>query len=138
MTVQLTIGKLADATGVSVETIRYYERRGILPKPGRLSSGYRVYGQESLLQLKFIKNAQTLGFTLRETKELLSITEDPDADCARINETAQAKLKQINEKLKLLRKIKRNLTVLAEYCPADDQPLSECSIINHLYGEREM
>ena len=138
MTVQLTIGKLADAAGVSVETIRYYERRGIIPKPGRLSSGYRVYGQESLLQLKFIKNAQTLGFTLRETKELLSITEDPDADCARMNETAQAKLKQINEKLKLLRKIKRNLAVLAQYCPADDQPLSECSIINHLYGEREV
>ncbi len=138
MTDQLTIRRFADAIGVSVDAIRYYERRGILPKPERLPSGYRVYDHESLLQLKFIKNAQTLGFTLQETKELLSITEDPDADCARINEAAQTKLKQLNEKLKLLRKIKRNLTVLAQYCPADDQPLSECSIINHLYGERKM
>ncbi len=63
MTVQLTIGKLAAATGVGIETIRYYERRRILPKPGRLSFRCRVYGHESRLQLKFIKNAQTLGFT---------------------------------------------------------------------------
>jgi len=135
MTVQLTIGKLADAAGVGIETIRYYERRGILPKPDRLASGYRVYGRESLLQLKFIKNAQMLGFTLQEAKELLSLTDDPGADCARINQTALAKIKQINEKIKLLSKIKQNLTTLAKYCPADEQPLSACSIVNHLYAD---
>ena len=135
MTVQLTIGKLADATGVGIETIRYYERRGILPEPDRLASGYRIYGRESLLKLKFIKNAQMLGFTLQEAKELLSLRDDPDADCASVNETAQAKIKQINQKIKLLRKIKQNLTMLAKHCPADTQPLSACSIVNHLYGE---
>lgn len=131
----LTIGKLSHHTGVGVETIRYYERSGILPKPERLPSGYRVYSRENVRQLRFIREAQTLGFTLGEIAELLSLSEDPKTDCARINEAAKSKIKQIESKIKLLRAMKKNLGVLANYCPANDQPLSECSIINHLYGE---
>jgi len=131
----LTIGKLSDATGVGIETIRYYERSGILPAPERLPSGYRVYSNNNIRQLRFVREAQTLGFTLQEISELLSLTMDPDADCASVNTAARAKIEQIDKKLKLLRKIKKNLSVLAEYCPADEQPLSECSIINHLFGD---
>jgi len=130
----LTIGKLAAETGVGIETIRYYERSGILPLPDRLPSGYRVYSRENVRQLRFIKEAQTLGFTLQEISELLGMTVDPTADCASVNAAARAKIEQVDAKLKLLRKIKKNLTLLAGYCPGDGQPLSECNIINHLYG----
>ncbi len=130
----ITIGKLAARTGVSVETVRYYERSGFLPAPDRLPSGYRVYGTDTINRVKFIREAQSLGFSLSEINELLSLTDDPTADCAQVNERAQIKLSEIDDKIKRLKKMQTSLKRLAEYCPADEQPLSECSIINHLYG----
>ncbi|WP_417461191.1 heavy metal-responsive transcriptional regulator [Kordiimonas sp.] len=132
---QLTIGKLADATGVGIETIRYYERCHVLPTPERTSAGYRVYGSENVRQLKFVKEAQSLGFTLKEIRELLELSASPAADCAAVNKIARDKIEQIDGKLALLTKIKQNLEVLANYCPGNDQPLQDCSIINHLYGD---
>lgn len=131
----MTIGKLAKAAGISAETIRYYERSGFLPSPGRLASGYRVYGSESIRLIRFIKEAQALGFTLAEVSELIHITADEHAECSQINEKATKKLKEIAKKIATLKKMQAGLKVLAKRCPADEQPLSECSIINHLYGE---
>ena len=131
----LTIGKLAHAAGVGIETIRYYERRGIMPKPDRLASGYRIYNLESLQKLKFIKNAQTLGFTLQEARDLLMVTQDPASDCSSVNKKALSKIEEVDQKLALLKKIKKRLTNLAEQCPADEQPLTKCSIITHLYED---
>ena len=130
----MTIGKLALAAGVGVETIRYYERSGFLPKPERLASGYRVYSKASVNKVRFIKEAQALGFTLKEITDLLGLTDDPDADCATVNKKARAKLSEIDEKIRRLKAMRTSLNKLAKYCPADEQPLSECSIINHLYG----
>lgn len=104
-----------------------------MPKPDRLASGYRVYSHESLLQLKFIKNAQTLGFTLQEARDLLLVTQDPASDCASVNQKALSKIEEVNKKLALLKKIKKRLVKLAEQCPADERPLSQCSIITYLY-----
>lgn len=130
----MTIGKLAKTTGVGSETIRYYERSGFLPEPERLPSGYRVYDTEAVNRVKFIREAQSLGFTLVEITELLALTDDPGADCAQVNKRALGKLTEINKKIEQLTAMKKSLERLAKYCPADEQPLSECSIINHLYG----
>lgn len=134
----MTIGKLAKATGISAETIRYYERGGFLPSPDRLESGYRVYGSDSIQRVRFIKEAQALGFTLAEVSDLIGLTADEHADCAQVNEKATQKLQEINKKIKALKKIQGALKILSQRCPADEQPLSECSIVNHLYDIREM
>ncbi|WP_417457949.1 heavy metal-responsive transcriptional regulator [Kordiimonas sp.] len=134
----MTIGKLAKATGVGAETIRYYERSGFLPAPERLPSGYRVYSADSTKRIRFIKEAQALGFTLQEVSELFALTDDPDADCADVNARAQAKLEEINEKIARLTLMRESLERISKYCPADEHPITECSIINHLYGKAGM
>lgn len=133
----MTIGKLAKAAGVSADTIRFYEDSGFLPKPDRLASGYRVYGSDSVRRLKFIAEAKALGFTLSEIMELIDLTSDEDADCAQVNEKATIKLGEINRKIAALKKMQSALKVLSERCPADKQPLSECSIINHFHKTDE-
>ncbi|WP_321397693.1 heavy metal-responsive transcriptional regulator [Emcibacter sp.] len=134
----MTIGKLAKATGVSTETIRYYERCGLLPPPDRLPSGYRVYRPESRNRLSFIKQAQNLGFTLQEIEELIALTADDEADCAMVAEKARHKLEEIVRKIKTLKKMRAGLEILSRRCPGDEQPLSECCIINYLSGEEAL
>jgi len=131
----MTIGTLASHTNVGIETIRYYERRGFLPEPKRLPSGYRVYNKETINRILFIREAQSLGFSLSEINELLALTDDPDADCAQVNKRARDKLQEIDTKIHRLKLMQESLANLAKYCPADEKPLSECSIINHLYGK---
>lgn len=130
----MTIGKLAKATGISAETIRYYERLGFLPSPDRLESGYRVYGSDSIKRVRFIKEGQALGFTLAEVSDLVDLTADEHADCAQVNAKATQKLQEINKKIKALKKMQGALKILSQRCPSDEQPLSECSIVNHLYN----
>ena len=131
----LTIGKLAKKAGVAAETIRYYELSELLPPPDRLDSGYRVYDSSAIKRIRFIKEAQALGFTLAEISELLGLTDNEASDCATVNAKAQEKLTEIEVKIKALKKMQKGLKVLATRCPADEQPLSECSIINHFYGK---
>src|SRR5581483_4538312 len=92
MATQFTIGALAKAVGVNIGTIRYYERRKLLPAPDRRPSGYRVYGDECLRRLRFIRNAQSLGFTLREIAELLTLRVSSSARSEAVLARAQAKL----------------------------------------------
>ena len=129
----MTIGRLAKASSVSAETIRYYERSGFLPPPERMASGYRVYSGDSIRRIRFIKQAQALGFTLSEVVELLDLTADESADCASVNEKAKKKLVEIDKKIGALEKMRDGLKTLSKRCPADEQPLSECNIINHLF-----
>lgn len=131
----MTIGKLAKATGISAETIRYYERSGFLPEPERLVSGYRVYAKDTVRRVHFIQEAQALGFKLTEIADLMALTDNPDADCATVNAYAKDKIIEIEAKITRLKQMRDSLSRLATYCPADKQPLSACSIINHLYGE---
>ena len=96
---QLTVGKLAKAGGIGVETVRYYEKRCLLPEPERLPSGYRVYSEETINRVRFIKRAQELGFTLEEISELLALTDNLGADCADIRDRAQDKITEIKGKM---------------------------------------
>lgn len=134
---QLTVGKLAKAGGIGVETVRYYEKRCLLPEPERLPSGYRVYSEETINRVRFIKRAQELGFTLEEISELLALTDNLGADCADIRDRAQDKITEIKGKMNDLKRMQDGLAELTGYCPGKGKPLSECSILKHFYGEKK-
>jgi MerR family mercuric resistance operon transcriptional regulator len=114
----LTIGKLAAAGGVGVETIRFYQRRGLLEQPTR-ESGIRRYGSEDLRRLRFIKQAQSAGFTLEEIKELLDL--DASEDRSRVRELAQARVKALDEKIGELQRARDALRRLARECASGSE-----------------
>lgn len=127
----LTIGKLASRGGVNIETIRYYERRGLLPKPSRAASGYRLYADDAVRWLRFIKQAQLLGFSLTEIQELLSLRMRPGTTCGDIKQRAHQKIAAVDQKIEDLRRIKSALTKLAAACRGKG-PTSECPILEAL------
>ena len=107
---QLTIGKLAKRARVNLETIRYYERQGLLPKPPRLNSGYRAFPAQTIDQIRFIKQAQELGFSLKEIKELLALRTEPLSTGADVRKKVEAKIADIDEKMKTLRTMKKRIS----------------------------
>jgi len=125
---ELSIGKVAKKSGVSVETIRFYERKGLIDEPPRLKSGYRRYDEESVKRLRFIQQAKTLGFSLREIGDLLSLRTRPGATNREIRQMAQAKLVNIEEKIKMLRRMQRTLKNLVNKCPGQGST-SHCPIL---------
>ena len=127
----LTIGQLAKRAQVNVDTIRYYERRGLIPEPPRRQSGYRQYSQDDVVRIQFIKRAQELGFALKEIEELLALRVDPDTTCAGIKEQTEAKIADISTKIQTLQRMTRVLTRLATACDAR-APTSECPILEAL------
>jgi len=131
----ITIGKLAKSAGVKVDTVRYYGRMGLLPPLTRSNAGYRIYDDESVNQLRFIRKAQSLGFTLEEIKALLSLSERNDVDCGDIRDRAGKKIVEIEKKIADLQRMKNGLAELSEYCPGKGKPLSECGILRHFYTD---
>jgi Hg(II)-responsive transcriptional regulator len=129
----LTIGKVAKAANVHVETLRYYERRGLLPKPPSLSM-YRRYPENTVRQVRFVRHAQALGFSLREIRELLSLRAAPKARCADVKRRADIKLRDIEEKIRMLQAMHRALRRLVSQCDGK-LPASECPILESLDDE---
>ncbi len=127
----LTTGRLAREAGVNVETVRYYERRGLLPKVPRKSSGYRLWPPDTVKRIRFIKHAQDLGFSLREIYELLSLRTDKTRSCSVVKKIADEKIADIDEKIKALRRIRKALLKLSEICPGSG-PVSDCPILEAL------
>ncbi|GMR13547.1 MAG: Zn(2+)-responsive transcriptional regulator [Gemmatimonadota bacterium] len=127
----LTIGALADAAGVGRETVRFYERKGLLADPPRTDSGYRSYPPESVERLRFIRRAQGLGFTLEEISELLALRVDEVAACGTVEARAREKLAKVAQKLTELRRMKRALERLVDACEARE-PTSDCPILEEL------
>lgn len=130
----LTIGHLAKQAGVNLETIRYYERRGLLPKPPRSLSGYRLYPAEAARRLRSIQHAKELGFSLREIKELLSLRVSPRTSRAEIRLRAEAKIADIQNKIQSLESIEKSLRKLTKACGRCG-PVSECPILESLDRE---
>jgi len=126
-----TTGEVASRGGVNLETIRYYERRGLLPKPPRTPAGYRTFDAAALRRLRFIKQAQALGFSLKEIKELLALRVDPRTSCADVRRRAEAKIADVEAKLRVLRTMKRALVQLTAAC-AGRGPVSACPILETL------
>jgi len=131
----LTIGKVARLAEVGVETIRFYERQGLLDKPPRSAAGYRQYSEETVARLRFIKRAKSLGFSLREIRELLALRIDPQSTCDDVRRAAEAKIRDIEEKIRALRRMKEVLTKLAAECPGQ-APVSQCPILDALEEKR--
>jgi len=126
------IGALAKRAGVGIDTVRYYERRGLLPPMGRLASGYRRYGTVEILRLRFIRRAQALGFTLREIRELLALWKRRDV--ARVKQTAQEKLANVEQRIADLDRIRRGLRKLIATCPGGGRA-EDCPILKALGAE---
>lgn len=124
----LTIGQLAKEAGVGVETIRFYEREGLLAKPRRSPSGYRQYPPEAAGRVKFLRRAQWLGFTLKDAQELLALRDDPDADRASVREKAADKLADIEERIAELQAMRVELARLLTACRGAG-PAAGCPII---------
>jgi DNA-binding transcriptional MerR regulator len=103
------IGQAARATGVSVQTVRYYERLGLLPRPHRTAAGYRVYAPEALSRLRFVKHAQALGFTLEEIREILRLRYDGRSPCECVRGKLEEKLERVERELAALRRFRREL-----------------------------
>lgn len=131
MTVGCTIGQLAKAVGVNVQTVRYYERRRLLGPSARRPSGYRIYGEEEKRRLRFIKNAQALGFTLHEIEELLDLRVSSTARCGDVQRTAEAKLRHVEAKVRDLQALARALRSLIRDCRAG-QPTDRCPMLQSL------
>ena len=127
----LKIGEVAERGGVSLQAIRYYEREGLLPKPPRLASGYRMFPDSAVRRVQFIKRAQELGFSLAEIRELLSLRENTDVGAQDMRDRATGKIAEIEQKIRRLRAMKNALKALADSCPGSG-PLSECPILDAL------
>ena len=133
----LRISEVAEQGGVNLQTIRYYEREGLLPEPPRLASGYRAFPKQAIRRVRFIKRAQELGFSLAEIRELLTLRVDKQRDRAVVRALTGAKLAQIDEKIRTLEMMKRALQHLTDRCSGHG-PASECPILEALDSEDEL
>lgn len=128
---KLTISRLAQLGGVNLETIRYYKRQGLLPSPPRTAAGYRVFPRESARRLRFIKRAQELGFSLNEIRELLELRIKTGAKQVDMRRRAEAKIAEIDQKIRTLEAMKKTLSQLTNRCEGCG-PLSDCPILESL------
>jgi MerR family transcriptional regulator, copper efflux regulator len=125
----LGIGQLAKRGGVGIDTVRYYERNGLLAPRSRLASGYRRYSELELSRLRFIRRAQALGFSLKEIKELLALS--AQRDVARVKRSAQAKLTDVKSRIAALERMRDGLAALIEACPGHGRA-ADCPILRAL------
>lgn len=125
----LTRGELAKAGGVNRETIRYYERNGLLSVPARSEGGYCLFPSSAVTRIHFIKRAQAVGFSLDEISALLSLQYMDDATCGDVRVVAEERLADIERKIAMLMAMKDTLLTLLSDCPGGDRPISECPIL---------
>ena len=130
----LKIGEVAERGGVNLQTIRYYEREGLLPQPPRLESGYRMFPESTVRRIRFIKRAQEIGFALGEIRELLSLRMDAKRERGEVLALAMAKMADIDGKIRTLKAMKTVLTRLTERCSGCG-PASECPILESIDSE---
>lgn len=128
----LTIGKLGKACGLPTDTLRYYERLGLIQSEGRKANGYRVFLPDSLNRLQFIQRAKLLNFTLEEIKDLLVISGSPKTNCEDIYLKLQNKIAEVDGKINELAAFRRELQLIARNCPRGTNPLKDCSLIDFL------
>jgi len=126
----LTIGRLAKEAGVNIETVRYYQRIGLIAEPAKPTAGFRTYPQDTIIRIRFIKRAQQLGFTLQEITELLEIS---NGCCSDVRSHAEAKRAQVDAQIRDLEKIRVTLDGLIDACETGSDSL-KCPIVESLIG----
>lgn len=127
----LSIGQVAHLSGVGVETIRFYEREGLLEVPVRRASGYRQYAEEAVKHIRFIKRAQHLGFSLKEIRELLTLRVDTETSCEQVKKRAAAKLAEVEQKMIELQRMRQALLQVASLCDREG-PRGRCPMLDAL------
>jgi DNA-binding transcriptional MerR regulator len=130
----LTIGQLGKAAGTKVETIRYYEKIGLLPAAERTASNYRLYGRAHVQQLNFIRRSRGLGFSIDEVRELLELARHRDAPCAEVDQLATRHLATTDRKIEALKRLRRELRDTLRSCRGGR--ISECRVIEALSAQR--
>lgn len=131
----LSIGEVAAQAAVNVQTLRYYERRGLLPAPPRNEAGRRQYPAEAVSLIRFIKRAQELGFTLDEAAELVALRKARGRDRLKVRRAAEKKLKDVDSKIAHLRAIRKAVSILVDSCACQSQAV-ECPILEALDDQR--
>ena len=132
----LSIGQVARRAGVGVETVRFYEREGLLEEPARRASGYRQYPEEVVTRLRFIKRAQQLGFSLKEISELLLLRVDAQTSCEEVKQRTEAKLAEVERKLVELHRMRQALLQVHSLCTGQG-PTGRCPMLEAL-NQQEM
>lgn len=127
------IGEAAALSGVSAKMIRHYEGIGLIPPAGRSVAGYRLYSDNDLHRLRFIKRSRTLGFSMRQIETLLGLWDDRARASAEVKQLAQAHARELGEKIREMQAMQRTLEALAERCHGDDRP--DCPILDDLAAE---
>ncbi len=130
----MKIGEVAKAAGVGIDAVRFYEREGLIPPPARRPSGYREYTPEVVISLRFIRRAKELGFTLKETSELLSLEANPAATARDVKALAEEKLADLEDKIRALQRMRRALRRAAKGCSGRGSTRS-CSILRSIADE---
>lgn len=126
----MKIGEVAAQSGCKVETIRYYERQGLLPRPARTASGYRSYGHQDVDRLGFVTRSRALGFGLAEIRDFIGLEENPDLSCADVDRLAREHLAEVRHKLEQLQRLERALAALIAGCHGGQR--ADCAILNAL------
>lgn len=127
----MTIGLVADKAGVNIQTVRFYERKGLIPPAPRSAGGYRQYDEDAVKRILFIKHAQEIGFSLREIEELLSLRVDTHTTCADVQGRAEEKVQEVEEKILKLEQVKQALLRLVVLCDTG-KSVTDCPILEAL------
>ncbi len=125
----MTIGKLAKEAGVGVETVRFYERKGLIKKPAKREVGFRTYSQDEVTRIRFVRRAQELGFTLREVKELVELQSKKKMTGGQVQKKADDKIEEIAQKILDLKKMEQSLRRLSKVCGEGEQAIKECRFL---------
>ena len=131
----LTIGTVAKETGIGIETIRFYERKGLIKPPPRNASGYRQYSKDVIKRIRFIKNAKELGFSLKEISELLSLRLTSRSKCSQVRKNTSDKISEVERKIETLQKMRKALKKLLLACDTNTRS-ADCPILKALEQTR--
>lgn len=132
---EMTIGKLAERTNTDAQTIRFYERQGLLPQPQRTDSNYRVYDANAVMRLKFIRRAKEIGFSLNDIKALLEMADGKVRRCSVFRKFAETRLTKIRDQISDLKAMEKTLSDLVDRC-ARSEKITECPILETLSDKR--
>lgn len=131
---KITVGILASETGCNIETVRYYEKSGLMPEPSRSEGGHRLYTFDHVKRLTFIRRCRELGFNIVQVKGLLKLIDEPGHGCGEVKAQALAHIEEIQEKIEDLRRLEKVLQSMSEQCHEDEYSAQNCPIIESLYN----
>ncbi|MCX4186290.1 MerR family transcriptional regulator [Methylophaga sp. OBS4] len=131
-----TTGQLAKQADCNVETVRFYEQKGLMPEPSRTAGGHRVYNLSHVKRLHFIRRSRELGFNIEQVRELLKFIDEPDHNCGEVNVMATTQISTIEKKITDLQRLQRALSDMADRCQGSGYSINDCPIIDALYVDK--